>query len=123
LLCRLLAVRAFEEAATAEDDAGSGGRTALEKITACGHDYFLSLSFLFLAGPRNGNLAEEMRHAGGRTCHVTRSSTDGENRARRCSRRLLLCDRLRLKRSKGLDRIIVLRSNSRPPQLSGGHPW
>jgi hypothetical protein len=40
LPCRLLAARAFQETATAEDDAGSG-RTAFEKITACGHDHFL----------------------------------------------------------------------------------
>jgi hypothetical protein len=45
---RLLAVRAFQETATAEDDTG-GGRTAFEKITACGHDYFLPLSF-FVSG-------------------------------------------------------------------------
>ena len=47
LPCRFLTVRALEKAATAEDDTGSGGRTSLEKITACGHDHFLPVLLLF----------------------------------------------------------------------------
>jgi hypothetical protein len=55
---RLLAVRAFKETAGAKDDAGSGGRTAFKKITACGHDCFLPSVFLFLGRDRAGGVSE-----------------------------------------------------------------
>jgi hypothetical protein len=110
---RLLAVRAFEETATAEDDAGSGGRTTFEKITACGHAVSFLGFFCFWAGPRNGNLAKKMRHADGRTCmsRVRQLTARGSAAA---GVFLLLCGRLRWKWPRGLDRLIVLRSNSSP---------
>jgi len=39
LACRLLGVRAVQQTAVAEDNAGGDGSgTGFEKITACGHD-------------------------------------------------------------------------------------
>ena len=86
LPCRFLAVRALEKAATAEDDTGSGGRTSLEKITACGHDHFLPVLLLF--SERNCADAHygQRSHATWRrqgirrqASDVTRPSIDGEN--------------------------------------------
>src|SRR5437868_1136534 len=82
LPCRFLAVSALEKAATAEDNTGSGGRTSLEKITACGHDHFLPVLLLF--SERNCALAHygQRSHATWRRQGVRRHPSVNRRRER-----------------------------------------